>query len=64
MDAWPAKLSGNRSVFGEVKSSFRRGGGKTVYEITVPANCKAQLRLPGGRTEELVSGVYSFFEEN
>ena len=50
------------SVYGLVKSGWTREDGKLVYTFTVPANCTAELLLPGGRRETLVAGTYSFEE--
>ncbi len=46
------------SVYGLVKSGWRRENGATVYEITVPANCTAELRLPGAASETVSAGTY------
>ena len=50
------------SVYGEVKSGWKREGGKIVYTVTIPANCMAEIVLPGGRTEAVTAGCYSFEE--
>ena len=50
------------SSFGEVKSAWRRENGKTVYTVTVPANCAAEVRLPGGTCETVGAGSYTFTE--
>ena len=50
------------SVFGKVESSWVREGEKTVYTITVPANCTAEVKLPGGRTETVGAGRHQFTE--
>ena len=57
-----AKASYN-SVFGLIESSWERKDGKTVYTVTVPANCEADIRLPGGGNETVVAGMYVFTEE-
>ncbi len=51
------------SAFGEVKSGWKREDGKTVYSVTVPANCSAEVRLPGGETRTLGAGEHRFTEE-
>ena len=51
------------SAFGEVKSGWRREDGKTVYTVSVPANCTAELRLPGGETRTLGAGEHRITEE-
>ena len=48
------------SVYGRVKSGWRKEGGKTVFEITVPPNCSATLKLPEGTETELGAGEYHF----
>lgn len=35
------------SVYGTVGSRWERGNGKTIYTITIPGNCTAELSLPG-----------------
>ena len=50
------------SVYGPVSSGWRRTDGATVYDITVPSGCTAEIRLPGGRTETVTAGCYSFEE--
>lgn len=50
------------SVYGTVESRWERRDGKTVYTVTVPANCTAELVLPGGRKQELTAGTYIFEE--
>ena len=52
------------SVFGEVKSAWERKNGKTVYTITVPANCTATITLPSGKTESVCSGTHRYAEES
>ncbi len=48
-----------KSVYGTVKSGWRREGGKTVYTISVPANTSARVVLPDG--ERIVTvGEYEF----
>ena len=51
------------SVYGLVKSGWTRGDGKTVYAITIPANCTAEIVLPGGMRESVGAGEYRFCEE-
>ncbi len=48
-----------QSIYGRVESGWQRRDGKSVYTVTVPANCTAQLQLPG-REECLQAGTYSF----
>ncbi|MBQ6756442.1 MAG: hypothetical protein IJP43_05820, partial [Oscillospiraceae bacterium] len=39
---------------------WKRDGGRTVYEITVPSNCTATIKLPGREPESVCAGAYSF----
>ncbi len=50
------------SVYGTIESRWERKDGKTVYTVTVPANCTAELVLPGGTKRELTAGAYTFEE--
>ena len=52
-----------QSVYGEIYSSWKRKDDKVLYEITVPANCTAEVTLPGKETEVLDAGMYQW-EEN
>lgn len=49
-----------QSVYGLVESGWERKDGKTVYTITIPANCTAEIRLPDGRTETTAAGGYTY----
>ena len=51
------------SVFGMVESRWEKRDGKTVYTVAVPANCTAEVHLPGGVTETVGPGVHRFTEE-
>lgn len=46
------------SIYGRVESGWRREGDNTVFEITVPANCTAEIRLPDGEFRMVSAGVY------
>ena len=48
------------SIYGRVESGWRREDGKNVFEITVPANCTAELVLPNGRTRTVTAGKHCF----
>ena len=50
---------GYQSVYGKVKSDWRREGGKTVYMISVPANASARIVLPDGE-RTVTAGEYEF----
>ncbi len=46
------------SVYGTVRSGWKRENVKTVYTVTVPANCTAELRIPGLPPEMVNAGEY------
>ena len=48
-----------KSVYGEVKSGWTREDDKTVYTITIPANCTAEIILPGRDPESVGAGTYT-----
>ena len=50
------------SIYGMVESSWERRDGKTVYTVTVPANCEAEIRLPNGTNKTVGTGTYTFEE--
>ncbi len=50
-----------QSVYGNVESGWEKKDGKTVYTVTVPANCTAEIRL-GGKIETVTAGTYIFEE--
>ena len=45
------------SVYGTVESSWQRTDGKTVYTVTVPANCTATVTIDG-REQTLSAGTH------
>ena len=51
------------SVYGRVESGWERKDGKTVYIISVPANCTAEILLPGGTTQFVTAGIYELTEQ-
>ena len=52
------------SVYGEVRSAWKREGGKTTYTLAIPVNCEAVIVLPSGRTETVSAGLYFYTESN
>ncbi len=50
------------SVYGRVKSRWEKTENGVVCTVTVPANCTAAVRLPGGSTQEVPAGCYRFEE--
>ncbi len=51
--------SSYQSIYGKVKSAWQRRDGKTVYTVTIPANCTAEIRL-GGKQKTVTTGTYIF----
>lgn len=49
-----------KSVYGVVKSGWKRESGKTVFEISVPSNCTAEIILPNGTAEAVAAGNHKF----
>ena len=45
------------SVYGMVESAWKKEDGKTVFTVTVPANCTALVRLPDGSEHEQEAGT-------
>jgi len=48
-----------RSIYGTVSVSWKKQGEGYSYEISIPANCTAELVLPGEEKRELTAGRYS-----
>lgn len=51
-----------KSIFGCVKSGWKKENGRYIYEIEIPANCTADLILPDGKKETLLAGTYKITE--
>ena len=51
-----------RSLYGEVRSRWEKTEAGIRYTISIPANCTAAVRLPGGRTETVTTGEYEYVE--
>ncbi len=49
-----------RSHMGEIRSSWRYEGDVIEYEVTVPANSKARIILPGLDAKDVGPGTYRF----
>lgn len=49
-----------RSIYGEVKSSWEKQNGKTLYKIEIPSNTTAIIKLPESTAKELSCGKYEF----
>lgn len=52
-----------QSPYGKVESSWSKDGGKTVYTVSVPANCNAHVVLPDGREYEQSAGTCEYTAE-
>jgi len=48
-----------KSIFGTVKSGWKKENDGYVYEITIPANCKANIII-NGNCKEVGAGTYAF----
>ena len=55
--------AGYISIYGEIKSRWEKKDGKTVYTVTIPANCTAEIRIPGGNVYQVDSGTHVFTED-
>lgn len=49
-----------KSIFGEVKSGWKKENGKMIFEISIPSNCTAEIILPKGESKNVTAGKYSF----
>ena len=47
-----------KSVYGTIKSGWEKTDGKTVYTISVPPGCTAEILLPGEEPFEVEAGVF------
>ena len=50
------------SVYGLVESRWEKQDGRTAYTVAVPANCRAEVILPGGTREDVGPGTHRFEE--
>ena len=48
------------SIYGTIESGWERGHNITVYTVSVPCNCTAQICLPGRETITAGSGTHHF----
>lgn len=51
-----------KSLFGEVTSHWERKDGMFFLNVTIPANCTAEIVMPGGKTYQVESGQHVFQE--
>lgn len=49
-----------RSPYGKVESRWEREGEKITYTVTVPANCTAEVQLPGREPETVAAGTRTY----
>ena len=52
------------SVYGSVSSGWKHEENRTIYTITIPANCSADVVLPSGRTDTVSAGTHVYTEES
>ncbi len=48
------------SVYGMVESRWEKQDGKTVYTISIPTNCEAEIRLPDDTCRTVCAGRHTF----
>ena len=48
-----------RSVYGTVKSGWKKTENGWRYEIEIPSNCTAEIRMPGGTRKTVSGGTYT-----
>jgi alpha-L-rhamnosidase len=48
------------SIYGEIRSSWKRKSDIVIWDITIPANTTATVWLPNGKKENIGSGVYNY----
>lgn len=54
--------AGYKSIYGEVRSRWEKNDSGMTFEIEIPPNCTAEIRLPDGKTESVKAGIYSYEE--
>ena len=54
-----AKASYN-SIFGQVESGWKKVNGKWCFDISIPANCTAEIVLSGTSPKTVSAGKYHF----
>ena len=48
------------SIYGMIESGWEKKNGKTVFTVTVPANCEALVRLPDGSERIQTTGTAAY----
>lgn len=49
-----------KSIFGTVKSGWKKQNDKYIYEIEIPANCTAEIILQNGEKQTVTAGKHIF----
>ena len=49
------------SVYGKVSCGWKRSSEGLEFEVTIPANCRALVRLPDGSEQEQAAGERRYF---
>ena len=49
-----------KSIYGVVKSRWERKAGKIIYNISIPSNCKAHIKINGMDGIDVVTGEYKY----
>ncbi|MGN1099954.1 MAG: family 78 glycoside hydrolase catalytic domain [Christensenellales bacterium] len=49
-----------QSIYGKVESGWEKKDGKTVYTVTIPCNCTAEIILPNGKKYTVCTGRYTY----
>lgn len=52
------------SVYGRVKSGWKRENGRTIFSFTLPANTTAKIILPDGERRTVAAGEYQYILVN
>ena len=48
------------SIYGKVVSSWKKENDKYIFEIEIPSNCSALIKLPNGKEENVKCGKHTF----
>ena len=51
-----------QSLYGKVTSRWEKSGDGIKYTVSIPANCTAEIILPGGKMESVKAGIHSYEE--
>ncbi|MBO6195948.1 MAG: family 78 glycoside hydrolase catalytic domain [Butyrivibrio sp.] len=49
-----------KSLYGEVRSAWKKEDGKLIYTISIPSNCTAEINLQGQAPITVKAGVYTY----